>query len=263
MLLLSCLLHLNLPDSLLILVLGHLDDAFAIFIITGSLLNPSVKQLTKLVLVEFDHIVLVFIFLPVHVAFVHEVLLIFDLIFITILLLVLAFLLVHIVLIHHLLTFVVILVSFLNHNLSAVVLILLLLDAHLVVLVLRDTLTSLVALVVFLVLLAFTIIFLDLTFALVASFAFFISVLNVLFIALVIILDLVLLLDVLHLLLLIDSVLREVGSFQVQLIVILSGNEELTLFVSQVLFRHHAGIFQDSHIPLKLFDLVQVVDERV
>lgn len=140
MLLLSCLLHLNLPDSLLILVLGHLDDALAIFIITGSLLNPSIKQLTKLILVEFNHIVLVFILLTVHVAFVHEILLVFNL-FVTILL-VLAFLIVHLVLIHHLLTFV-FLISFLNHDLSAVVLILLLLDAHLVVLVLRDTLASL------------------------------------------------------------------------------------------------------------------------
>lgn len=105
-------------------------------------------------------------------------------------------------------------------------------------------------------------IFLDLAFALVASFAFFVNVL-VVFNALVVLLDLVLLLNVLHLLLLIDSILGEVGGFQIQLIVILSRNEKLTLFVGQVLFRHHAGIFQDSNIPLKLFDLVQVVDERV
>lgn len=78
--------------------------------------------------------------MTVHVAFVHEILLVFNL-FVTILL-VLAFLIVHLVLIHHLLTFV-FLISFLNHDLSAVVLILLLLDAHLVVLVLRDTLASL------------------------------------------------------------------------------------------------------------------------
>lgn len=260
MLLLSCLLHLNLPDSLLILVLGHLDDALAIFIITGSLLNPSIKQLTKLILVEFNHIVLVFILLSVHVAFVHEILLVFDLIFVTILLLVLAFLIVHLVFIHHLLTFV-FLISFLNHDLSAVILVFLLLDAHLVVLVLRDTLASLESLVVFNVILTFAI-FLDLTFALVTSFTFFVNVL-VVFNALVVLLDLVLLLDVLHLLLLIDSVLREVGGFQVQLIVVLSRNEELTLLVGQVLFGHHTSIFQDSNIPLKLFDLVQVVDERV
>jgi len=59
------------------------------------------------------------------------------------------------------------------------------------------------------------------------------------------------------------GVRREVGGGRVESVVVLGRDEQLSLLVGEVFVRVQASFSQDCHVPLQLFDLVQIVDECV
>lgn len=170
------LLHLQLSISLLVLLLRHLDATFTIFtlfIAFGQvLLVMHEKQLAQLVFVDVNVLLVFFTILlsaSDHVAFHHFV---FDVLFILDFLLFVGVL--HVFLIEVLVGFLVFIIlafflilAFLD-DLGLVILIFLLLNTHLVVLILGNTLTALNTIIT---IFSVFVVVLDLTFTLIADFA--------------------------------------------------------------------------------------------
>jgi len=175
-------LSLQVSYSLLILLLSHFDDAFTVIFVSNILQVLLQEEFAQFVLVDVDFLAvfLVLVLVTDHLLLHHIVFVLADFVLFSLLdfLVFVGVLLVHVVL--HLLDVLIFFVAFLIlaiiDDLSLIVLILLLLNAHLVVLVLRDSLVALHAIVT---LLAIFIFILDFTFTLVADFTLFIYLIHV------------------------------------------------------------------------------------